>query len=346
MARPRLTDKHLPPRVYVHGRKVRYHAPTGKMIVLGTVDDLPEALRAYGALIQLDSGQADTVAWLIDWYLANVSPQKADLTLATNKKEAVKLKKELGHIPLASLESRHVGDYLDLGVSENRAIRANRERALLSHACTLAVRKGWMKVNPCRGVQRNPERKRPRYVEDAEMVVLWAACNVQTRALATLIYRTLQRPDDILGWTRANLITRSIDGVDRQVIKFTQSKTGRAMEIFVTAEIEAVFKELAQDKRKLTGMTLIHNRRGQRYTMSGVESMWTTARSKAAKKLASVVDVTLYDMKGKGATDMYRAGVQLSFISHLCGHESVNTTETYIKARLVVPVEPNRTKVG
>ena len=39
------------------------------------------------------------------------------------------------------------------------------------------------------------------------------------------------------------------------------------------------------------------------------------------------------DLKGKGATDMYLSGRQLELIQVLCGHDSVTTTEKYVKAR-------------
>jgi site-specific recombinase XerD len=54
----------------------------------------------------------------------------------------------------------------------------------------------------------------------------------------------------------------------------------------------------------------------------------------------SVKDLGLYDLKGKAATDMFRAGVPLEQIQHLLGHESIRTTEIYIKARLPDLVAP------
>lgn len=53
-----------------------------------------------------------------------------------------------------------------------------------------------------------------------------------------------------------------------------------------------------------------------------------------------------YDMKGKGATDMWRSGVPLEQIQVLCGHESVTTTEVYVKSRWVDTVEPNKGKLS
>ena len=51
-------------------------------------------------------------------------------------------------------------------------------------------------------------------------------------------------------------------------------------------------------------------------------------------------DFGLYDLKGKAATDMFRAGVPLERIQHLLGHASIKTTEIYVKARLPDLVAP------
>ena len=39
------------------------------------------------------------------------------------------------------------------------------------------------------------------------------------------------------------------------------------------------------------------------------------------------------DLKGKGATDMWQAGIPIEQIQQLCGHEDKATTEIYVKQR-------------
>jgi hypothetical protein len=58
-------------------------------------------------------------------------------------------------------------------------------------------------------------------------------------------------------------------------------------------------------------------------------------------KKCGLKDFGLNDLKGKAATDMYRAGVPLEQIQHLLGHSSIKTTEIYIKARLPDLVDPS-----
>jgi site-specific recombinase XerD len=53
-----------------------------------------------------------------------------------------------------------------------------------------------------------------------------------------------------------------------------------------------------------------------------------------------------YDLKGKGVTDIFQAGISLTYIQALAGHESVTTTEIYIKARLNKPIVSNTREIG
>ena len=52
------------------------------------------------------------------------------------------------------------------------------------------------------------------------------------------------------------------------------------------------------------------------------------------------------DLKGKGATDMWLAGVPIEQIQLLCGHKSKTTTEIYIKARWQQTAQPNMVEVA
>jgi site-specific recombinase XerD len=74
---------------------------------------------------------------------------------------------------------------------------------------------------------------------------------------------------------------------------------------------------------------------------------WTLWFAVTVKK-AGVKTFGLMDVRAKGATDMYLAGVPLEHIQMLMGHRSVQTTEIYIKRLLatVSTVAPNSVKIG
>ena len=87
-------------------------------------------------------------------------------------------------------------------------------------------------------------------------------------------------------------------------------------------------------------MTFIHRDDGKPYTYSGLSSML-----RHDIKKAKVESFGFYDLKGKGATDMWLTGVSMEQIQVLCGHESIKTTEVYVKCRWRGTVQPNRVDI-
>lgn len=334
----------LPDRTYFkHGRFWYVHR-TNDWEDLGT--DLAEAKRKGNHLNDPQS-TFGTMAWYLDAFVVHCE-KRVGLPKSRNglsprtyedyKQNAEPLKAYFGKMSPSSVKPHHVRKYLDLGIDLDRAIRANREKACLSTCFTWMIGDGesGVTVNPCIGVKRNPEQKRERYISHDEYDAVYQLATRQVRGLMALIYRTLQRPGDILKWTRHNIVVKA----ERRVLRFRQGKTGAWIEIIVSEEMDAILTNLASDNRVISGMTLIHNNRGQPYTEDGISSMFRRYVNKAKLK-----DFALYDLKGKGATDMWLAGMPLEKIQLLCGHDSVTTTEIYVKCRWTEPVEANKVQM-
>lgn len=260
------------------------------------------------------------------------------------------------------VQARHIGAYLEAN-RDTRPIRANREKALLSHVYTWAMRHPtWgcnVQNNPCRGVVRNKETKRIRIVDDVEYMTVYNLANHNVQRLMTLVYRTLQRPSDILKFGPNNIVNRLVNNEMIEVLSFKQSKTGATVEIILTDDLRAALygensrlDNLTNSKeRKGLGKVFIVNRDGEPYCLSGIDSNYRRALSKYRKQAKLSTGIMpepfgIYDLKGKGATDMYQSGIQLEYIQALAGHESVTTTEIYIKSRINKPVVSNTRKIG
>lgn len=358
VGRRRKSRLDLPPRVYIkHGAYYFVH-PTGKWERLADVGQEKEMRRRW-SLLEDPGGTVDTVAALLDDYLVNYArANKAPRTYAGNCAEAEFLKAYFGKMRPQDVMPKHVGSYLDIGLEAGRPVRANREKALLSHVFTWAMRHdkwgAYVTYNPCRGVHRNHETKRLRIVEDHEFNAVFSLAHKNVQRLMTLVYRTLQRPEDLLKIGPRNIITREIGGVTRKVLQIKQGKTGATVEIIVTPNIE---QAIAQDGN-IVYPTFIHTtseakrvKAGQRYTYTGLNAMFRRALEKYRDQVEKDTGIRpppfgIYDLKGKGATDMYRAGIPLEQIQMLAGHDSVTTTEIYIKARLIDPVMPNERKLS
>ncbi|SUW59058.1 site-specific tyrosine recombinase XerC [Burkholderia oklahomensis] len=345
-------DLGLPDRVYPKHGAFYYVHRDGRWERLGT--DLAEAKRK-GNLYNDPDSTYGTMAYYLDEFVVHCEKRVLlgylkPRTYEDYKRDVEPLKVYFGRMTPASLEPKHVGAYLDLCAENGRPVRGNREKACLSSCFTWLIRtgKGSVKSNPCLGVKRNKETKRERYVEHEEYRAVWKIAEPQVRGLLDLTYRTLQRPEDIILWGPANIIhKREPDGSVRRVIRNDQGKTGAIVDIAVTPEIDAILADLkGTGPTPGPGKTWIHKRNGEPYTYSGLTSMLhryigKVNRTREAKGLVPFESFGPYDMKAKGATDMWLAGVPLERIQVLCGHDSVTTTEIYVKCRWRGTVEPN-----
>ncbi len=181
---------------------------------------------------------------------------------------------------------------------------------------------------------RNAEKPRERMVEDWEFRLVYGYAENSMRRLMDLVYRTCQRPDDLIKAGPANVRTIDLDGRETRVLRVRQGKTGKTVDIVLAGDLERVVDE--HMAAPSVWPTFVHTRADKQYTYSGLVAMF---RRYVAK--AGLTDFGIYDLKGKGATDMYRAGTPVERIQQLLGHESVTTTEIYLKARLPDVAMPN-----
>ena len=353
------TQLQLPTRVYYRHGAFYYVHHDGRWERLGT--DIRNAKRRAGVMND-PSGLFGTLSYWLDKFIVDCETRiglskeakgLAPRTVDDYKDNAAYLKSYFGKMRPGEVEPHHVGKYLELGRRNERAVRANREKACLSSAFTwlmLQSESGFKGPNPCIGVKRNPEFKNDRYVTDDQMIAVIDAAPRMVSALLRLVYRTLQRPEDILTWDRSNLVVR--DG--RRILRVEQSKmstrAGKTVDIEISEDIETILRDLKVNTDGTAvgpGMPFLHRRDGSGYTYSGLNSMLKRAVKKASVEhpntgeLEAVATFGFYSMKGKGATDMWRASVPLEQIQVLCGHESVTTTEKYVKAGWTEIVSPN-----
>lgn len=361
MGRIRKSRKDLPPRVYVKHNAYYYVFPNGKWQRLATVG-LEREMRVAWSHLEQPNETYGTVAALLDEYLSQYAANaKAARTYKDNLKEAEYLKAFFGEMRPQDIQARHIGAYLEEN-RKTRAVRANREKALLSHVFTWSMRHPvWGCIvlnNPCKGVTRNPETKRIRIVGDAEYMAVFTLASENVQRLMTLVYRTLQRPSDLLKLSSANVVRRMVDGQSLEVLNMRQSKTGATVEIVMSQDMrQALYGSQATENlkhiitAKIEDEYFIVNRDGKPYTLDGFNSNFARALNKYRKAVEANTGARpkpfgIYDLKGKGATDMYQNGIALEHIQALAGHESVTTTEIYIKARLNKPVMSNTRIIG
>ena len=337
MGRPRKQpNQGLPRRVYIRSGTYYYVHRDGRWENLGRdVAQVCKIAAAYNSGATLYGTMA---YWLDEWkkeLLARVAAGSlAPRTREDYTNDIEMLKLFFGKMAPNSIEPHHVAEYLAIGRETDRPVRANREKAAFSSCMSWMIEhnKAGLKVNPCKAVRRNMETARDRYITDDEYNAVMDQCGPAEKAWAEMIYRTLQRPADILKWTKQNLVR---DG-ETTFLQFTQSKTGAHMKIVVTPLLESAFAQLAAARSGVKTIYLIPREDGRPYTETGIASMFRRATVKA-----QLVDYAPYDNKAKGATDMWNDGVPIKTISELCGHDSTTTTEIYIRRHSRTVVMPN-----
>jgi integrase len=337
VGRRRKSDFHLPPHVYPKHGAYHFRDPnSGRWSRIAAIGEERKMREEWARRMGVEN-EVGSVAWWLDRFIAHREQlvklgKLAPRTLEDNRTEVVYLKAFFGKMTPPEVLPADVGQYLD----ERGAkawVRANREKALLSGFYAWMMRKSGSGVtsNPCRGVVRNREEKRKRYVEDRELAAVSGLAVRSVWRWLWLIYRTAQRPEDCLIACPRHI--RHLDD-GRRALRFAQGKTGKVVDVIITPEIEEV---LATSSNVVDlGRPFVCTEGGEPYTYDGAAAMFRRYVAKCGLK-----DFGPRDLRAKAATDLYMAGESLERVQHLLGHDSVTTTEKYIKARLPSLVQPN-----
>jgi integrase len=231
---------------------------------------------------------------------------------------------------LPKLERRKVADIahadveqLHAEISVSTPVAANRAVALLSKAMSLAVRWGWRSDNPCRGIERNPEERRERYLTPAELGRLCDALNrrrdkLEAAAIAFLMLTGGRRNEALTArWRDFEL------GAGVWTKPSSHTKQKRTHRIPLSAAAGTLLVQLAQsfapkeppaDAYVFGGPDMVNKMRGT----------WEAVRDEA-----NLPDLRLHDLRHAYASVLASGGLSLPIIGALLGHTTPTTTARY-----------------
>lgn len=333
-------DRPLPQGLWLHGTQYRARrSPAHPYEYFGT--DYADAMAGYAAW-RRDKERRNTFAWLLDLFTLTVCPGRvkaktmAQRTADDYRKDAQVLKDGLGKALLAQLEPKHFYAFKEAR-AQDAPSHVRNELACASAALSYAVEIGLLKTNPCLEVRRPTRHKRERLISDDEYLTVYARAIPSVRIAMTLALRTLALPDDVLAMGPRNIVR---DG-EARILRFQRGKTGVWVEVAVVGELAAIVD--AHTASRVVYPTFVHREDGGTYTVDGIGAMFRRycVGSKDRPHAIAVLDFGLRDLRAKGATDMYRAKVDLRHIQRLLGHKSVRTTEIYLKSLVPETVRPN-----
>jgi integrase len=347
----------LEPRVEFHHGQFRYLHRDGRKESLGK--DIGKA-NARARVYNDPDGNFGTNSHFLRLFLADARAGRlpagrklSERTIADYEAEAnIFALSPLGKMTPADLvrDPSLISDYRDRRITESGKgkVQANHALAMLSSMFSWLIERGHspgLAVNPVKLIRRFARKPKDRYVEDSEYRPVYGVAPRSVCMALRLAYKTLQRPADLLRLTPSPVRLKAVAGTEKRVLTFQQGKRGRIVDIEVDAELDEILGMLRNSDERVVRLpqALIHGRGGKGYTEDGLGSMLRRYCTAAGVKTFGLMDV-----RAKGATDMYLAGVPLEKIQLLMAHKSVQTTEIYIKRLLatISTVAPNAVAVG
>jgi integrase len=245
----------------------------------------------------------ETVGELLARYL----PQ-AEISEATRREYAriidSRLMHHFGRMQIGALRPAKVAQYLEKRKQDGCGPMGNRERAVLSGAYEFAMRNAWAEGNPCRGFARNKERRRERYVTDAEFLAAFEAAPEPLQDVLALALLTGARQGDLRKLRREDLRPDGIYILEGK----TEHTTGKrrliawsdALRFFVRRALERQDRVAAREadprkhrQRRTVSEYVLTNRFNQPWSMAGLQS--------AIKRLPK--DWHFHDIRAKSASD-------------------------------------------
>jgi integrase len=267
--------------------------------------------------------EAPTVA---DWaalYESDHLPRKRP---SSQRVDRAILKKEilprLGRLRVAEVRHRDVFE-LHRAISARAPVRANRVLAVLSKMFAMAVAPYEMRAdNPVRGVPRNPERARRRYLSPAELTRLSAALERYPAQNAADAVRLLL----LTGARKAEVLSLTWEQLDLEGGLWIKPSAHTKQKAEHWVPLNAPARALLSAIRARPGggaRYVFPNRKGDG-PLTQLSAVWQFCRREAGLR-----DARLHDLRHTYASILASSGLSLPLIGALLGHTQARTTERY-----------------
>jgi integrase len=277
---------------------------------------------------------AKTVADLTKRFLAEHSERKnrASTTAAYRGMIDRWILPKLKHLKVAEVTFADVDGLHARVTKEGGPYIANRMLAALSKMFNLSIRWQWRADNPARGVERNPEEKRKRYLNPrkGELEALSKALedheDKQAADIIRLLLLTGARRGEVLNarWEQLDLS----EGIWTKPGATTKQKTEHRVPLSAPARqlladlYAAAEAQAKKEEAELSPWVFPGRLAGQ--PRENVKRAWEEIR-----KAAKLEDVRVHDLRHSYASILASSNVSLPIIGQLLGHTQPATTARY-----------------
>jgi integrase len=277
-----------------------------------------------------DERAAPTVADLIERFLAeHVVRKRPNTGSAYARMIDLHVRPHFGaHTKVADVRFEHIDGLHQKITKAGRTYQANRVIAVLSKMFSLAVRWRMRDDNPVKGIERNYESKRKRYLNPEELARLVDALNryedQQTANIFRMLLLTGARRGEVLAMEWGSLDLRA--GIWTKLGSTTKQKSDHVVPL--SAPARQLLSEM-QDayirqhpKKPLPQYVFPGN--GERGHVVEVKRTW-----RAITKAAGIDGLRVHDLRHSFASQLASGGASLPLIGALLGHSTPNTTARY-----------------
>jgi len=278
--------------------------------------------RGEDPLAEIQAGrEAPTVADLCTRYQEDHMPRKRPSSQRDDRGMiANEILPAMKHLKVAEVTFSDVDGLHRKITKRGKPHRANRVVALLSKMFNLAIRWEWRADNPAKGIERNPENKRQRYLSGDEVVRLTEALSEFEDQQAANIVRLLL----LTGARRGEALTATWDQFDIENgiwVKpgaTTKQKTEHRVPLSAPARqlLSELYSGAGEEEYVFPGRSGGHR--------ENVRDAWAELC-----KAAGIGGARLHDLRHTYASLLASAGNSLPIIGALLGHTQAQTTHRY-----------------
>ena len=305
-------------RRYTIGRPPRYSVTAAK----DKAKKLLHKIDAGGDPLADKQGERDapTVADLaqlyLDTHVKTKRPVPAKTDHYTIEREILPAMK---HLKVAEVKYSSVAK-LHRKITERAPYRANRVLALLTTMFNLAIQEGMRDDNPTKGVKRNLETPRERYLSGEELVKLLDALAAHPDQSEANAVRLLM----LTGARRGEVLAMTWNQIDFEKATWTKPSSHTKQKKQHHVPLSAPALQILAEMRDGSGSDYVFPGRDGNGHRVDLKKPWTTLI-----KAAKIEGLRLHDLRHSFASVAAAGGASLPMIGKLLGHTQVATTGRY-----------------
>ena len=277
--------------------------------------------RGGDPLGEIQTGRAaPTVSDLCDRFIAEYLPRKKPSTRHTYRLQIDnEIRSAFGRLKVTEVAFSDIDGLHRKITARGVPYRANRVIALLSRMFSMAIRWRMRTDNPVRGVERNQEHKRHRYMTGAELARLTTAlAELRDQGAANAVRLLL-----LTGARRGELLAARWADIDLDAGVWSKPAATTKTKVLHRVPLsKAACQLLAEMRKRDAGEWLFPARQGGHRT--DIKDAWEVLR-----KAADIPDVRTHDLRHTYASVLASSGLSLPIIGQLLGHTTAQTTLRY-----------------